>query len=289
MLEARKRRRPIYDFLLAHLWTALGSVIALATLIYGVYSFEVQRKQFKESMSTQAKANQLQVMQFKKSMDVQAKVNKSQAVQFKQQEKRLQRQRYTELVNILWSVDGEGKPVHNAKLRVEAVKEFLQTDWMPELKLSKSLADARLEDVNLSDMDLRAIDFREVKFSNAHLDDVNLQGADLRWSTMENVSLLTADLREVNFYKANLNGTDFLDANLQGAIFSEASLKKVNLQQVDLQGVDLLGADLKGAIGITCEQLIRASRWQNTYRDRHLACGAPIPVKEDYLYENQGR
>ena len=46
---------------------------------------------------------------------------------------------------------------------------------------------------------------------------------------------------------------------------------------VNLSGANLMEADLRGVKQLTCEELKWAEKWEHTYRDETLACGAFIP------------
>jgi uncharacterized protein YjbI with pentapeptide repeats len=73
------------------------------------------------------------------------------------------------------------------------------------------------------------------------------------------------------FIGTDLGWADLNDPILVGAILADANLS----------GADLDGAIVSGADSLTCEQLRSANNWKPVYRDKDLACGAPIPERLD--------
>jgi uncharacterized protein YjbI with pentapeptide repeats len=211
-------RNRMLTFLNEHFGALFGAFVAVLSIIVALMQFAEQSAQFRKSIALQS-------------------------VQFEQQEKRLQRQRYTELVGILWS-DKDGVPTHNVKLRTEAAKEFIQTKWILALNLSTNLDHARLENTSLNTLNLATI------------------------------NLNSTNIIEVTLSFAHLNG-----ANLNGVSLSFAHINGADLQKAHLYGADLIRADLLNVKNLTCEKLQKAKNWQFAYRDKKLACGAAIPVK----------
>jgi hypothetical protein len=122
-----------------------------------------------------------------------------------------------------------------------------------------NLYKADLAGKDLSNMYLESANLIKANLSNASLVNSNLRGAILFLA-----NLSKADLRNVNLFEANLVGS-----NLRGAIFDPrgASIAKANVAQADLRDIN----------GLTCEQIVEATHWKRTCRDRDLACGEQIP------------
>ena len=93
-------------------------------------------------------------------------------------------------------------------------------------------------------------------------------------------------LRGLDLAGANLSQADLGRADLRGAILREAiligaRLDGANLFKAVLEGADLAGSSLRDAQFLNCAQIMSARNWQGADRDETLACGAPIPAKED--------
>jgi uncharacterized protein YjbI with pentapeptide repeats len=200
------------------------------------------------------------ISQFKDSLNLQTEI-------FNQQESRLQRQRYTELVDILWSVNKQNEPIHSTQLRRAAVSELLDTQWYSQLNISKSLHNARLENIDLIGFNFskKGFNFSGVNLTRALVEQANFDGADLNKATLVGAS----------FKQASLKGANLQNADLRWAVF-----KNADLQKADLTAANIKHADLR-ATNLSCEQLKTAQQWSLAYRDQTLACGQSIPVKAD--------
>ena len=96
-----------------------------------------------------------------------------------------------------------------------------------------------------------------------------------------------ATLARGNLNRAKLTLANLVHANLESADLESAAFRGANLKGADLEGANLKGANLKGAQGVTCHQLIQALHWETAYRDKELACGAPIPTEPEQTPENR--
>ena len=127
---------------------------------------------------------------------------------------------------------------------------------------------------NLAGIDLRGATLHRANLTRAHLRRVNLSEAEAHRAIFEGADLGKADLsrgdfRNANFSLAKLRFAVMAGANLEGARFrsadlSAADLRGANLRLTDLAGAQLMGADLRGAdvrnsMGLTQDQLNRAS------------------------------
>jgi uncharacterized protein YjbI with pentapeptide repeats len=348
---------------IANIGVLVTAFVAVLTLWFGKEQFDEQREQFDQSLRQQnahfKESMESQADQFTKTLALQDELAKRQQAQFIQQEMRLQRQRYTELVDILWS-ENDDTPIYNEKLRAEALKEFLETKWSPDLKLSTILTGARLENILIDNSNWVEFDFSGSKMMGASIQNADLNKANLSKTNLSKANLSYANFTEsdlaksnlsfanvydTNFYQATLSNailigvnqndpyslegldehynldskfrrfyfmgkiskkTNFSKSNLRGADLSQANLYNANFKLADLmgakfKGADLRGADLEGAIlfrpsgrwgnhyrtdfrgakNLTCKQLKTAIGWEHAYRDKKLACGASIPIKEN--------
>lgn len=121
---------------------------------------------------------------------------------------------------------------------------------------------------------------REVRPDEPYLNlfQVYLPFVKLMEARLQGANLIGAVLESANLREAKLQGATFIFAELQGAGFLGAELHGTSLENAELQGnKPIKNADLRGAIGLNCEQLIKANNWQSAYRDPELACGADIP------------
>jgi uncharacterized protein YjbI with pentapeptide repeats len=91
-------------------------------------------------------------------------------------------------------------------------------------------------------------------------------------------------LRGLDLTMANLAGADCRKADFRGTILSGATLTDANFAGANffksvLDDADLAGANLVGAQFLNCAQLKTTRNWQSAFRDRDLACGAPVPAR----------
>ena len=89
------------------------------------------------------------------------------------------------------------------------------------------------------------------------------------------------DLAGADLSQADLGGADLRGAILREANLSGARLDGANLFKAVLEGAELAGSSLRDAQFLNCAQIMSARNWQGADRDEALACGAPIPAKED--------
>lgn len=109
---------------------------------------------------------------------------------------------------------------------------------------------------------LNGIDLQDAILVRANLAGANLLSAKLAGSTLNG-----AILKETILQETNLEYADLVNAKFQGAFMLDA----------DLSDANLAGANLKGVIQLTCDQLQKAHNWEESYRDKDMACGAKIP------------
>jgi hypothetical protein len=107
----------------------------------------------------------------------------------------------------------------------------------------------RQQDPEGERLDLHWTDLSRVRWTWAHLEGANLMGAHL-----EGANLFGAHLE-----KALLQGAHLEAADLKGARLVSAALDGAHLEGADLWGTSLEGASLSGALGLSPEQLRKAS------------------------------
>lgn len=98
---------------------------------------------------------------------------------------------------------------------------------------------------------------------------------------LEAGALRGLDLAGADLSRADLRGADLRGAILREANLTDARLDGANLFKAVLEGADLAGSSLRDAQFLNCAQIMSARNWQSADRDETLACGAPIPAKED--------
>lgn len=143
------------------------------------------------------------------------------------------------------------------------------------------LAEADLQHATFDLSDLTLSDLSEAELGHASFREANLRGADLTEANLNNAvfwgsKLTRAKLREADLFKADFRGADLSYADLR-----ETSLGGAKFQNTMLTSANLHEASLIGVSGLDCSQLQRALHWQTAYRGEELACGQPIPRKND--------
>jgi uncharacterized protein YjbI with pentapeptide repeats len=145
----------------------------------------------------------------------------------------------------------EGANLEGAKLdAANLIKAKLSGAILREASLgSAKLYKASLLRTNLEGAILVDADLRECALVSANLQRANLSVAQLQQS-----SLAAAELQGANLQAANLQGALLTIANLQGANLESANLEGANLEEANLQE-----ANLQKSLGLTAEQLCKAS------------------------------
>ena len=92
---------------------------------------------------------------------------------------------------------------------------------------------------------------------------------------------VASDLAGADLSQADLGGADLRGAILREANLMGARLDGANLFKAVLEGAELTGCSLRDAKFLNCAQIMIARNWQDADRDEALACGAPIPTRED--------
>lgn len=158
-------------------------------------------------------------------------------------------------------------------------RESFQSFSIHGADLSKiKLPGAFMPFADLMGIDLREADLREANLSSSNLRGVRLYRTDLRGANLIRVSLRGAILQGADLRGAILRGASLMGASLREASLRGADLRRANLRSANLEKANLRRTDLRGAKGLDCSQLKRARHWEKAYRDKKLACGAPIPT-----------
>lgn len=150
-----------------------------------------------------------------------------------------------------------------------------------EQKLYATVQDAD-RNADLSGCDLSKSRFTSLRLPGGNFTNANLSGADfsgaylseanLQQAVLKKARLVFADLRRANLTGADLTGADLNGVVLSGGSLAGANLTRALLVKTRLDGVDFTGAnldrtDLRGAIGITAEQIARATRSEKAVFD----------------------
>jgi Pentapeptide repeats (8 copies) len=117
----------------------------------------------------------------------------------------------------------------------------------PILSMSDAnLSGADLRNAKLFDTDLSGADLSGADLSGADLTGINLEISNLSGAHLENAQL-SSNLDFANLIGSNLKGAYLENANLDGADLHCASLSGAHLENAHLSGADLMGTDLSGA------------------------------------------
>ena len=129
---------------------------------------------------------------------------------------------------------------------------------------------AYVADLDNADVSVRPEGWNESEFDRVKPADLvwaNLRGArlrrsflvraDLRWANLSGAQMQEADLREARLHKADLT-----DAWLPFADLRRARLSSVTLLGANLEKARLDGTELTGVVGLTCEQITKAT-WED--------------------------
>ncbi|MCY4381611.1 MAG: pentapeptide repeat-containing protein [Nitrospinae bacterium] len=130
----------------------------------------------------------------------------------------------------------------------------------------------------LENFSIPGVSLFEIKLPDAKLRRANLINTDLGNADLRRADLWRAILRESDLWRADLREADLRSADLRSADLRETNLRSAKLRRAEIERSRLSRADLRGAKGIICSQLKRARNWERAYRDKSLACGAPIPT-----------
>ena len=164
----------------------------------------------------------------------------------------------------------------DAKLHgADLTGSFLYKSRFWEAVLSRaSLRDTMLWEADLSgaiafEADFSKAALRRACLSGATLQRSNLSGADLSEADLSTIEIVRRDSDSGSVVSTHTRGTDLSRTNLSNTDLTDALLSAVDLSGADLSGADLSGADLSGAnltavVGLTQEQLEKATGTTDT-------------------------
>jgi uncharacterized protein YjbI with pentapeptide repeats len=128
-----------------------------------------------------------------------------------------------------------------------------------------SLGSVSLEKATLSAANLEGAILVDAVLKESVLVYANLQRANLSVANLQHSSLAAAELQGANLHGADLQGALLSRANLQGANLESAILEDANLEEANLQE-----ANLQKSLGLTSEQLCKASTLYQTQLETSL-------------------
>lgn len=124
-----------------------------------------------------------------------------------------------------------------------------QLDSTHKVALLRFLYKLKFIDDDFHVVSLKGADFHACNLAGLDLSDTDLTGANFSNADMRNVKLDSSTLVAVNFNSTNLTGAD---------------LEVSDMHYADVRNANLAGADLAGVIGMSVEQLIKASSLAGT-------------------------
>jgi uncharacterized protein YjbI with pentapeptide repeats len=120
--------------------------------------------------------------------------------------------------------------------------------------------------------ELRSANFTSAKLQRADFDHAILDGAIFNSAVLSPATFPDAQLRNATFPGAHLDDVNFHGAILDGADFRGAvAMTKLKLGGASLKGTHIEGLDLRTAVDLTCEQVLGASRDDQTQLRPELA------------------
>jgi hypothetical protein len=169
------------------------------------------------------------------------------------------------------------------KLRVDTQAALTVLGRLPE-RAGVSRTD--LIGANLADASLRMANLTWAKLGGANLSGAelwraNLSGAELMEAALSGAELMEANLSGAELWRANLSGAELWEANLTKASLRRANLTGADLREANLTEARLDGVDLSGVLGLTQEQLNRASGSSETKLPPGLHRPESWPVLKD--------
>jgi uncharacterized protein YjbI with pentapeptide repeats len=166
----------------------------------------------------------------------------------------------------------QGANLEGAKLEAATLRRAnLGNAILREASLgSANLFKASLLATNLEGASLVDADLRECALNYANLQGANLSVANLQRSMLEAAKLQGANLQGADLQDSNLHGALLSRANLKGANLESSNLQETDLESANLENANLEKAKLQNSLGLTAEQLCKASTLYQSQIDTSL-------------------
>jgi hypothetical protein len=166
--------------------------------------------------------------------------------------------------------------------RSREIKDNLRELFNLRLSARPEAVDRKAEIIeSLAALGRRPTSLEYYVLEGARLNGVDLAEMGMRFVRMKGSKLVRASLIHSDLFNADFTDSYLVEADLAGASLYEAKFSGALVSRTNFAGADLNHADLRDVREMTCEQLTSAQNWQSAYRDRELACGAPIPAYKE--------
>ncbi len=154
-----------------------------------------------------------------------------------------------------------------------------------------------LPSANLSSTNLQSADLWRARLEGAKLDGANLRSVEMSGARMNGASLFSAQLDNADLIGADLVGADLRASTLVGANLTRARMDRTDLRGAQMQDANFTGASLVGArldravmldaVGLTYEQICRASSMRDAELNTDLIAQITLHCAELLLGQQE--